>query len=529
MKFKNLSYLAGIIVVFSSSVLAQSNNNGVQINTDVFGDNIIHDAANEPSFAISPVDTNIIVAGWRQFDTITSDVRYAGNAYSWDGGKTWTNNPVLEPPPGAGMYANQSDPVLAANNDGDFFYNSLIFNSLRDGMTVYRSVNGGEFWETPFYQVEGFEDKNWYTVDRSGGVGYQNHYGIWWGIQFTRSTDNGQTWSRVIDIGNGTMSYVAVGPTGELYASWRDGYVVAVRRSDDAQDPNVNPTFGPEVTLPFGSTPRGLRVNPGGAAGQVYVEPDWSGGNRYGWVYALASSTNTDPADVMFARSTDGGMTFSDPKRVNDDFDPNGNDLQWMAAMSVSPAGRIDAVWFDTRDDPNHFLSRLYYTFSYDGGITWDRNRPISDPFDSTIGYPVQQKIGDYYQCLSDNGGVGIVYPATFNGEEDIYFKRVHPIEFEADPLIAGKTTEFRVRGAKPNRQTIMVYSTTGEGRQYVPALNVNVELDSPQLAGQPKKTNQFGQVSWTLPIPVKSSGRDVWMQVMQKENASNVIAITIQ
>ncbi|NOG53457.1 MAG: hypothetical protein HND57_03885 [Planctomycetes bacterium] len=60
------------------TLLAQSN--GIQINTDADGYNILNDAANEPSFAISPIDPDVIVVGWRQFNTISSDVRYAGCA-----------------------------------------------------------------------------------------------------------------------------------------------------------------------------------------------------------------------------------------------------------------------------------------------------------------------------------------------------------------------------------------------------------------------------------------------------------------
>jgi len=44
--------------------------------------------------------------------------------------------------------------------------------------------------------------------------------------------------------------------------------------------------------------------------------------------------------------------------------------------------------------------------------------------FDSWIGWPRQNKIGDYYHSISDNEGVNIAYAATFNGEQDVYLLR---------------------------------------------------------------------------------------------------------
>ena len=68
----------------------------IQVNVSSFGNNIIGDAANEPSLAIDPTDPDIIVVGWRQFDTINSNFREAGRAYSHDRGQTWINPGVLD-------------------------------------------------------------------------------------------------------------------------------------------------------------------------------------------------------------------------------------------------------------------------------------------------------------------------------------------------------------------------------------------------------------------------------------------------
>ena len=90
-----------------------------QVNVNEDGNNILNDAANEPSIAIDPVNPNRMVIGWRQFDNVLSDFRQAGYGYTEDGGQTWTFPGVIEP----GVF--RSDPVLDCDSEGKFYYNSL--------------------------------------------------------------------------------------------------------------------------------------------------------------------------------------------------------------------------------------------------------------------------------------------------------------------------------------------------------------------------------------------------------------------
>jgi hypothetical protein len=92
--------------------------------------------------------------------------------------------------------------------------------------------------------------------------------------------------------------------------------------------------------------------------------------------------------------------------------------------MSVSPTGRIDAVWNDTRGSADSTESALYCAFSYDGGATWTANEQASPVWNCKLGYPNQNKIGDYYHTISDDAGAAIAYAATFNNEQDVYFLR---------------------------------------------------------------------------------------------------------
>src|SRR6202040_3857490 len=144
-------------------------------------------------------------------------------------------------------------------------------------------------------------------------------------------------------------------------------------------------------------------------------------------IYMLASVQPpgaTSGTDLMFVRSTDGGRSFSAPHRINDD-PINHSKWHWFGTFSVAPNGRLDAVWLDTRNAANNTDSQLFYSSSTDGGNTWSQNIALSNSFNPFIGYPNQNKIGDYITIVSDNTGSNVAYAATFNGEEDIYYVRI--------------------------------------------------------------------------------------------------------
>ena len=129
--------------------------------------------------------------------------------------------------------------------------------------------------------------------------------------------------------------------------------------------------------------------------------------------------------DVMFARSTDNGQTWDEPVRVNGDI--SGNNWQWFGTMSVSPNGRIDVVWLDTRDSNQGYYSSLYYSYSIDGGQTFSMDERISEAFDPHVGWPQQDKMGDYFHMVSDDDYAHLAWANTLNGEQDVYYTRINP------------------------------------------------------------------------------------------------------
>jgi hypothetical protein len=405
----------------------------VQVNTNAQGMNIIGDAANEPSLTVDPTAPNRMAIGWRQFDTITSNFRQAGRAYSIDGGRTWTNPGVLTP----GIF--RTDPVLDTTAAGRFYYNSLYGTTLTSCDT-FISTDAGTTWSTPVPSFGG--DKNWMAVDRvAGSQGLNNIYLTWSpffsccgpGI-FSRSTDNGLSYMSPFPIPqNPYFGTMAIGPAGELYIAGisadASAFPFTVVRSTNARDPAATPTFDRVTSVNLGGQPlanTNTGPNPGGLDGQVWIVCDTGAGPRRGWLYLCCSvdPPGADPLDLMIAHSADGGLTWSTPVRINDD-PPTSNAWQWMSTLSISPSGRLDAVWNDTRGSDNFRLSRTYHSSSSDGGQTWSPNMPLGSTWNSYIGWPNQNKIGDYYEIISDDVGASVIYATTYNGEQDIYFTRI--------------------------------------------------------------------------------------------------------
>ena len=407
----------------------------VQVNVDAQGNNVVGDAANEPSIAVDPTNPTRMAIGWRQFDRTDSNFRQSGMAYSQDAGQTWTFPGVLEP----GEFS--SDPVLEADADGRFYCYALQPDRGPGewGCYMYRSDDGGLTWPQEVYAWGG--DKAWITIDRTEGIGRGNIYSVWsvnaacCGPEiFTRSTDGGLTFSRPIEIENSPrFGTLTVGPDGTVYVAGgtsTSSGVFYVARSTNAQDRSATPVFDRVTTVYLGGgTAFSTGPNPAGLLGQVWIASDHSEGPTRGNLYMLSSVNppGSDPLDVMFIRSTDGGVTWSAPLRVNDD--PTNLAWQWFGTMAVAPNGRIDVIWNDTRGDLSATFSELYYSYSLDTGVTWSENVPLSQPFNHFLGYPQQNKLGDYYDMVSDNFGADVAYAATFNDEQDVYYLRIGDLD----------------------------------------------------------------------------------------------------
>jgi hypothetical protein len=403
-----------------------------QVNINAFGQNILGDAANEPSITVDPVNPDRMMIGWRQFNTVTNNFRQAGYAYTTDGGLNWTFPGVIDP----GVF--RSDPVLDCDAEGNFYYNSLtVDNNGNYSCDVYRILDGGVEWDGGIDAQGG--DKQWMEIDKTSGVGAGNIYSSWTSYYsicypgfFTRSTNQGNSYEDCVEVsGNPYWGTLAVGPDGAVYAvgSGEFGGVI-VAKSTTAQNPSAVVSWDSYSDVNLDGEITGfIDINPQGLLGQAYIGVDHSNGPGQGNIYVVASvqrNSNNDPGDVMFAKSTNGGQTWSSPKRINTDLGTN--KYQWFGTMSVAPNGRIDVVWLDNRDAPSgSYLSSLYYCYSTDEGENWSANERLSESFDPHVGWPNQQKMGDYFDMVSDEEGAHLAWANTLNNEQDVYYGHIIP------------------------------------------------------------------------------------------------------
>ena len=411
-----------------------------QVNVDANHQNILGDAANECVISVDPTDGNKMTIVWRQFNNVTSNFRQGGWGYTTDAGIMWTFPGVLE------NNVFRSDPVSNSDETGNFFYLSLQSNVQQSFFCddLWRSTNGGQSWTLlSGERGAGGGDKEWFTIDKTAGPGhgfqYQSDDGIncsGGGVQFQRSTDGGVTWQAPIVVPNGTdLGTLDVDTNGNLFIGGEGFSNFSCVRSSNAQIGGQTPTFDRSTQVNMGGSIGSGGINPAGLDGQLFLAIDRSGGSTNNNIYMLASVVppGRSTTDVMFVRSTDGGLTFSAPRRINDD-PVNPSKWHWFGTLSVAPNGRLDSVWYDTRNAANNTDSQLFYSFSTDGGVTWSANVAVSNAFNPFEGYPNQSKIGDYITIVSDNTGGNVAYSATFNfnptrgqHEEDVYYVRVAP------------------------------------------------------------------------------------------------------
>jgi hypothetical protein len=411
-----------------------------QVNVDANGNNILGDAANECSISVDPTNLSKMTIAWRQFNSVTSNFRQAGWGFTTDAGAHWTFPGVLQ----NGVF--RSDPVTNSDEIGQFFWLSLQSDVNQSFFCddLWRSTNGGQTWvERSPDRGAGGGDKQWFTIDKTNGPGhgfqYQSDDGIncsGGGVEFQRSTNGGVTWQAPIVVPGGTdLGTLDVDTNGNLFIGGEGFSNFNCVRSSNAQIGGQTPSFDRNTSVNMGGSLGSGGINPAGLDGQCFLAIDRSGTATNNNIYMLASvvPNGRSTTDVMFVRSTDGGQTFSAPRRINDD-PVNPNKWHWFGTLSVAPNGRIDSVWYDTRNAANNTDSQLFYSFSTDGGLTWAANVAVSNLFNPFEGYPNQSKIGDYITIVSDNTGGNVAYSATFNfnssrgqHEEDVYYVRVAP------------------------------------------------------------------------------------------------------
>lgn len=123
------------------------------------------------------------------------------------------------------------------------------------------------------------------------------------------------------------------------------------------------------------------------------------------------------------------------------------------------------------------------------------KNERLSEIFDPHIGWPRQNKIGDYFHMVSGNEHAHLAWAATFNGEQDVYYSRI--------ALGNVAVREVKVDDARTPRRATLAQNYPNP---FNPATTINYTL-ARGGAVELKILNEMGAVVRVLAREVKSAG----------------------
>ncbi|MEO8209997.1 MAG: T9SS type A sorting domain-containing protein [bacterium] len=364
---------------------------------------------NEPTICINPKNPNQVVAG--------SNLNFY--YYSTNGGFNWIKSTLTS------TYSVWGDPSIIVDTAGNFYYGHLTNLSSSyfiDRVVVQKSTNGGINWSNGTftgYIPPKQQDKEWLCVDPRNN----NIYMSWtqfdqYGssdpsdssvILFSSTTNAGTSWSNAIrinkiagdcrDESNTVEGAVpCVGPNGEIYVSWSGHQKIVMNKSTNgglnwlAEDKFVTtqPT-GWDYGIPGISRANGLPI----------TSCDISNGPYRGNIYINWSDQRNGPddTDVWLIKSTDGGNTWSNVKRVNNDPPGKQQFFTWMTIDQKT--GDLYFVFYDRRNYTDN-KTDVYMARSTDGGETFTNFVVSSSPFKPTQSF----FFGDYTNVSAYDGMV---------------------------------------------------------------------------------------------------------------------------
>src|SRR5438552_9607699 len=329
-----------------------------------------HITQSETFTAANPDDPNQIVVAYNDSRSATSN-NISGASVSTDGGTTFTR---LTKTTGQSPFANTvGDPVVLYNKPtGTWFTVWIDLGCGGFGLGGYKSTTPSDpnSWTHFCVHNNSADDRESGWADNNPSSPFfgrmyvsWNNFNVGGGALFsTFSSDNGATWHSPIAVTSTFFRDVQI--TGDLATG--DVYIASMNemgggltnrankmyRSTDGGNTWTNTYTGPTFPGP------GRTVCPNTYFACMY--PDTGGYWRHmGWgepaafnhvvsyVYASRNTSNGDPGNVFYIRSTDSGVTFSAPLQLNTDSTTRPN---WQPNLSVNPEGTLFAVWYDGRE-----------------------------------------------------------------------------------------------------------------------------------------------------------------------------------
>jgi hypothetical protein len=322
---------------------------------------------------------------------------------SADGGTTW-EAPRLIAAPGSGQWDAQ---IVVDPLDGRTVYASWLQNGKSDTV-VARSTDFGATWTVVVAdRTNAGTDKPALAVrGQSVHVGFNHANKVW----VASSLDGGRTFTSREVRSNGKLGWAlaggaAVGPEGNVYVGWA-GYKqnggakgpvnLFVSRSQDGGQSWSNHVLAVSAAPPDCSA---YACGWAYLGAQVTVAVDDAGA-----VYALwnAGLVDRGPERIHFARSVDGGATWSAPVEVS--LAPVGVGHAFPA-LAARGDGDVRVLWMDDRSAG---AWNTYVRRSTDGGSSFGAETDLSTPvagFDYITAAGFRFPFGDYFEADYDAQG----------------------------------------------------------------------------------------------------------------------------
>ncbi|MEW6210925.1 MAG: sialidase family protein [Acidobacteriota bacterium] len=366
----------------------------------------------------------------------------SGYAFSTNGGASFTHRRIPAPADGVTL----GDGVVAFGPEGEIYYATLALTDLtrtrgfgKSIIGVAKSTDQGATFSIPvdastdLANDDDFQDKEWLAVDRGAGSRFKGNVYVSWTdfsssgifIAFSRSTNGGRSFKTPVNLSRSGLtqgSMPAVAPNGDIYVAYfftgggETG--IAVVKSTDGGASFSAPqriAFFRELTQVTGIY--NVRAN---SFPSITVDKN----NFVHVVYcAPPGFLGPDRSDIFYLRSTDGGASFSAPRKLNDDATTT---TQLLPAVAATDEGTIGVKWWDRRNDPlNDSLTDVYMTISADGGASFKKNFRLTD-HNWAFG---PSEFGSYHGDYDGLAAQGDTFFASWSDERgsdpDVYFTTV--------------------------------------------------------------------------------------------------------
>jgi len=373
-------------------------------------------ARSESAIAINFLNpSRIVVAA----NSISAGGRQA-QLFSADGGLTWGQTTL----PLTASDKFHSDPTVDWTADGTAWSLTIGIAGSKGRMRSYRSADGGATWtfDATFSGSQTNTDKEMLWIDHSATSPFKdNIYAIWHNgnpAYVNHRTGPTGAWGTPLQVSSTETTGTAIGgdvktnSAGDVFAFWPatgNGHLVVAKSTDGGASFTrtvIATTFDTfDIGIPAMASRRALIYTSGGAyrngaTNDVYVA--WTDQRGGAGCSAPANEPGTNVASscqtrVWFARSTDGGATWSAPVKLNDAASPLHDQFnQWLAVDETS--GKIGVMYYDTIGDSGRKKTDVWYQSSADGGVTWSAPLKVTTaPTDETVaGADSGNQYGDY-------------------------------------------------------------------------------------------------------------------------------------